>query len=112
MRTLLILVLFQLRTALGLALVILLSGIGASAEPARRHADPRVFGDMEWRQIIRTSETDPDRGVRLFFFASRPNDSIAFAVGTTHQNERITQVAMLQNALGRGPAAVKTVINF
>jgi porin len=84
------------------------------------------------QQIIRTSDKDPNRGVRLFFnaafadtvtattdrqiaagfwytgpFESRPNDAIAFAVGTTHQNQRITQVAMLQNALGLGPVPVK-----
>jgi hypothetical protein len=36
-------------------------------------------------------------------FEARPNDAIAF--GTPEQNQRITQVAMLQNALG--PAPVK-----
>jgi porin len=40
-------------------------------------------------------------------FDARPNDTIAFAAGTTHQNQRITQVAMLQNALGLGPVPVK-----
>ena len=84
------------------------------------------------QQITRTSETDSNRGLRLFFnaafadtvtattdrqiaggfwyigpFESRPNDSVAFAVGTTHRNQRVTQVAMLQNASGSGPAPVK-----
>ena len=83
------------------------------------------------QQITRASDKDPNRGLRLFFnafadtvtattdrqiaggfwfigpFEVGPNDAIAFAVGTTHQNQRITQVAMLQNALGLGPVPVK-----
>ncbi|MBV8185927.1 MAG: carbohydrate porin [Alphaproteobacteria bacterium] len=84
------------------------------------------------QQITRTSAEDPKRGLRLFFnaafadtttsstdrqiaggfwytgpFAARPNDVIAFAMGTTHQNERITQVASLENLLGLGPVPVK-----
>lgn len=84
------------------------------------------------QQITRTSADDPNRGLRVFFnaafadtatattdrqiaagfwytgpFDSRPNDVIAFAVGTTHQNARITEIANLQNWLGPGPVAVK-----
>jgi len=84
------------------------------------------------QQVIRTSAENPNRGLRLFFnaafadtitsttdrqiaagfwytgpFAFRPNDVVAFALGTTHQNQRITQVASLQNALGLGPVPVK-----
>ena len=84
------------------------------------------------QQVTRVSDKDPNRGLRLFFnaafadtvtattdrqiaagfwytglFAARPNDTIAFAAGTTHQNQRITQFAMLQNALGLGPVPVK-----
>jgi porin len=84
------------------------------------------------QQIIRASADDPKRGLRVFFnaaiadtttaptdrqiaagfwyagpFEARPLDVISFAVGTTHQNERITQVASLQNQLGLGPVPVK-----
>jgi porin len=86
------------------------------------------------QQVIRTSGDNPNRGLRLFFnaavadtvtattdrqiaagfwytgpFEARPNDVIAFALGTTHQNQRITQVASLQNSLGGPgtPVAVK-----
>jgi len=91
-RTLLISSHSRLRAALGLALALVLAGVGAaSAEPARRPAEPRVFGDMEWRSKLF------DKGVDLQLVH----------VSTTHQNQRITQVAMLQNALGLGPVAVK-----
>jgi porin len=40
-------------------------------------------------------------------FESRPNDVIAFAIGATHQNARITEVANLQNWMGLGPVPVK-----
>ena len=39
--------------------------------------------------------------------ARRPHDVIAFAVGATHQNARITEVANLQNWMGPGPVPVK-----
>jgi porin len=84
------------------------------------------------QQITRSSIDNPNRGLRVFFNAAfadtvtattdrqiaagfwytgplevRPSDEIAFAMGTTHQNQRITQVASLQNALGLGPVPVK-----
>ena len=84
------------------------------------------------QQITRGSNENPNKGLRVFFNAAfadnvtasidrqiaagfwytgplevRPNDVIAFAVGTTHQNQRITEVASLQNALGLGPVSVK-----
>ena len=84
------------------------------------------------QQITRGSNENPNEGLRVFFNAAfadnvtatsdwqiaagfwytgplevRPNDVIAFAVGTTHQNQRITELASLQNALGLGPVPVK-----
>jgi len=84
------------------------------------------------QQISRTSIDNPNKGLRMFFnaafadtvtattdrqiaagfwytgpFKARPDDVIAFAVGTTHQNQQITQVASLQNVLGLGPVPVK-----
>jgi porin len=84
------------------------------------------------QQITRGSIEHPNRGLRILFNAAfagtvpattdrqiaagfwytgplevRPNDVIAFAVGTIHQNQRLTEAASLQNALGLGPVAVK-----
>ena len=41
----------RLHAALVLALAFLLAG-AAGAETARRPAEPRVFGDMEWRNKL------------------------------------------------------------
>ncbi|MBV8190794.1 MAG: carbohydrate porin [Alphaproteobacteria bacterium] len=84
------------------------------------------------QQLIRTREDDPHSGLRLFFnatfadaataatdrqlalgfwytgpFKSRPHDVVGFAMGTTHLNQRVTQVANLQNAVGLGPVPAK-----
>jgi len=84
------------------------------------------------QQITRTGADNPNKGLRVFLnaaiadavtaatdrqiaagfwytgpFKSRPNDVVAFAMGTTHQNRRITDAASLQNALGLGPVPVK-----
>jgi porin len=84
------------------------------------------------QQVTRTSSENPKSGLRLFLnavfadtatsitdqqiavgawytgpFSSRPNDAIAFAAGTTHVNNRVTDVATLENALGLGPVPVK-----
>jgi carbohydrate-selective porin OprB len=91
-RTLLTLFLSRFRASLGLTLVLVLAGItAAGAETARRPAEPRVFGDMEWRNWLFEKDVD----LQLVH------------VSTTLQNQRITQVAMLQNALGLGPVPVK-----
>jgi len=37
----------------------------------------------------------------------RPNDDVAFAVGTTHVNSRVANAQALENALGQGPVAVQ-----
>jgi porin len=39
--------------------------------------------------------------------SSRPDDDIAFAVGTTHVNKRVAAAQALENALGLGPVAVQ-----
>jgi porin len=58
----------RFRASLGLALALLLAGVtAAGADPQRRPAEPRVLGDMEWRnkffdkgvdlQLVYVSET-------------------------------------------------------
>ena len=84
------------------------------------------------QQVTRASTENPNGGLRLFLnaafadaatsiidhqiaagfwytgpFSFRPNDVIAFAAGTTHVNNRVTDIATLQNALGLGPVPVK-----
>jgi porin len=85
------------------------------------------------QQITRNSTTNPSGGLNLFLnavmadkeiarldrqmaaglmytgpFSSRPDDNIAFAVGTTHVNDRIAAVEALQNSLSTtGPVAVQ-----
>jgi porin len=84
------------------------------------------------QQLIRTSAENLNRGLRVFLNAAfadtatsttdrqialgawytgpfdfRPNDVIAFAAGTTHGNNRITDINTVQNALGLGPVPVK-----
>jgi porin len=85
------------------------------------------------QQMTRNESENPNGGLRLFFnaafadaatsttdrqlaagasytgpFPSRPNDVIAFAMGTTHVNNRVVEAAILQNALGLGPASEKS----
>jgi len=69
----------------------------------------RVFFNAAFADTI-TSTTDRQITAGFWYtgpFEARPNDVVAFAMGTTHQNERITQIASLQNALGLGPVPVK-----
>jgi len=99
--------------------------------PARRPG--RYGGYLTFQQqITRNASDNPVGGLRLFLsavfsdsatsvqdqqvafgawytgpFASRPNDVIAFAAGTTHVNNRVADAATLQNALGLGPVPVK-----
>jgi carbohydrate-selective porin OprB len=40
-------------------------------------------------------------------FSLRPKDDIAFAVGTTHVNDRLADVQALENTLGLGPVGVQ-----
>ena len=40
-------------------------------------------------------------------FSARPNDSIAFAVGTTHVNTRVAYGQLLQNWTGAGPVPIQ-----
>ena len=37
----------------------------------------------------------------------RPDDDVAFAVGTTHVNNRVASAQALENALGQGPVAIQ-----
>jgi porin len=37
----------------------------------------------------------------------RPDDDVAFAVGTTHVNNRVASAGALENVLGLGPVAVQ-----
>ena len=58
----------------------------------------------------RTAAVDRQIAAGLVYtglFGARPNDDIAFAVGTTHVNSRVADVQALQNSLGRGPVAVQ-----
>ena len=58
----------------------------------------------------RTAAVDRQIAAGLVYtglFGARPNDDIAFAVGTTHVNSRVADVQTLQNSLGRGPVAVQ-----
>ena len=99
--------------------------------PAKRQG--RYGGYLTFQQqVTRNASDHPNGGLRLFLnavfsdaatsvqdqqialgawytgpFSSRPNDVIAFAAGTTHVNNRVADVATLQNALGLGPVPVK-----
>ena len=58
----------------------------------------------------RTSTTDRQVAVGLIYtgpFSARPDDDVAFAVGTTHVNDRLADAQALQNSAGRGPVAVQ-----
>lgn len=84
------------------------------------------------QQITRTATDNPVGGLRLFLnavqadtatsgldrqmavgaiytgpFSERPNDSIAFAVGTTHVNTRVAYGQSLQNWTGAGPVPIR-----
>ena len=84
------------------------------------------------QQITRTSTANPKGGLNLFLnavfaddrtattdrqiacglvytgpFASRPDDDVAFAVGSTHVNDRIADAQALENNLGLGPTSVQ-----
>src|SRR5215212_541130 len=96
-RTLLTPVLSRACASLGLALVVLLAGVGAAgAETARRPAEPRVFGDMEWRsklfdkgvdlQLVHVSESAYNLGGGTKQLVDY-TDQVAF--GTTFDLERI-----------------------
>ena len=96
-RTLLTSLPSRLRVAFGLALALLLAGVGAaSAETARRPAEPRVFGDMEWRsklfdkgvdlQLVYVSESAYNLGGGTKQLVDYTDQ---VAVGTTFDLERI-----------------------
>lgn len=58
----------------------------------------------------RTSIIDSQVAAGLTYagpFASRPDDDIGFAIGTTHVNRRVTLSQTLQNAMGLGPVPVQ-----
>lgn len=58
----------------------------------------------------KTAVTDFQMAAGLIYkgpFSTRPKDSIALAVGTTHVNDRLAEVQALQNALGLGPVGVQ-----
>jgi porin len=84
------------------------------------------------QQVTRTATENPKGGLRLFLnavfaddrtattdrqiaggllytgpFSSRPDDDIAFAVGTTHVNDRVADAQALGNGLGLGPTPVQ-----
>jgi porin len=98
------------------------------------HRQGRYGGYLTFQQqMTRNDSPNPNGGLRMFFnavfadaatstldrqlvvgawytgpFASRPNDVIAFAAGTTHINSRIVEEAILQNAQGLGPLSEKS----
>jgi porin len=58
----------------------------------------------------RTATVDRQIAAGLIYtgpFSGRPDDDVAFAVGTTHVNNRVGDVEALQNSVGRGPVAVQ-----
>jgi porin len=84
------------------------------------------------QQITRTATANPEGGLRLFLnavfaddrtattdrqiaggflytgpFPSRPDDDVAFAVGTTHVNDRVADAQRLENSIGLGPTPVQ-----
>ena len=96
-RTLLTSIRSRLLAPLGLALALLLAVHGAAgAETARRPAEPRVFGDMEWRhklfdkgvdlQLVYVSETAYNLGGGVKQLVDYTQQ---VAVGTTFDLERI-----------------------
>ncbi len=68
-----------------------------------------LFLNATWADR-RTATTDYQIAGGLIYtgpFASRPQDDIGFAVGTTHVNGRIAWSEELQNLAGLGPVAVQ-----
>jgi carbohydrate-selective porin OprB len=58
----------------------------------------------------RTATTDRQVAGGLVYtgpLSCRPDDDVAFAVGTTHVNKRVAAAQTLENALGQGPVAVQ-----
>lgn len=63
-----------------------------------------TFADNE------TAEQDYQIAAGMIYtgpFESRPNDSIALAIGTTHVNGRIANLQSQQNAMGLGPVPIQ-----
>ena len=106
--------------------------IALTGQPAMQHRG-RYGGYINFeQQVLSTSSADPKRGLQVFLnaviaddrtsttdrqvagglvftgpFDGRPEDSIGFAAGLTHVNDRVANSQEQQNSAGLGPVSVQ-----